>query len=169
MPHEFFDGNRVTIGGLVPRLELAFPFTITRPLCARRSAPHEKECPPPPPPARTHVDPNVDGRPSTHVHRLYRVDEPSKVSKDHVRKRHPNRSVVLTKENGQLQDRVRHVFSQIPGGLGKPRNLRNDGAPREVCSVVQDHYEVTPRGHRVRRYGEVIDRINVKGCWPPRS
>ena len=36
MPHEFLKGDRVTVRGLVSRLELALPLVITRPLGVRR-------------------------------------------------------------------------------------------------------------------------------------
>jgi hypothetical protein len=108
----------------------------------------------------------MNRRPSTHIYLLYRVYEPPKVSVDHVRKRHPNRPVVLAEENGQLQDGVRHIFSHVPGSLGKPGNLRNDSAPRKVGSVVQNYHEVPPRRHRVGGDIRVIDGSNEECCWP---
>src|ERR1700755_751080 len=88
----------------------------------------------------TYIDPNMNGRPSAYVHLLYRVHKPPKVSMDHVRKRHPNRPVVLAEENVSLQDRIGHIFAHVPGGLGEPRDLRNDSTPREVGSVVQNDH-----------------------------
>ena len=87
---------------------------------------------------------------------------------DNVRKRHANRPIVLTKEDGQLQDGIRHVFAYISGGLGEPGDLRDDSAPREVGPVVQNHYQIPPRRHRVGGDGDVIDRVYVKRCRPSR-
>src|SRR5712672_3417267 len=97
----------------------------------------------------THIHPNMNRRPSTHVHRLYRVGKPSKVSMNDVRKRHANRPVVLAEENGQSQGRVSHIFAHVPRSLGEPGDLRDDGAPRQIGSVVQNHDEVSAGGHRV--------------------
>lgn len=87
---------------------------------------------------------------------------------DDIRKRHPDRPVVLTKENGKLQNGVRHIFAQIAGSLGEPGDLRDDGPPRQVGTVVQNQHEVTPRRHRVGRHGEVLHGCDEKSPGPSR-
>jgi hypothetical protein len=60
----------------------------------------------------------VNGRSSTDINLTHRVDKPSEIPMDNIGKRHADRSIVLTKEDGQLQDGIRHIFAHISGVCG---------------------------------------------------